>query len=100
MKTKSDYSHKIFDDGVTHRQIRFYPPDDNRSFITVSQDVDYETLTYKESCVNWSAIGTVSIDQARQFGNALNEAVAMARHWNESAGKKPKGIKGKKAVKV
>jgi hypothetical protein len=94
MKTKSDYSHKVHDDGITERQIRFYPPDDKRSFITVYQCVDVETMTYEQVSINWSAIGSVSIDKARHFGNALNEAVALARNWNESAGKKPKGIKG------
>jgi len=100
MKTKFDYSHRTHDDGISNRQILFYAPGDNRDRIRVTQIVDYDTLTYGQVIINWSAIGSVSVDQARQFGNALNEAVAMARHWNESKGKKPKGIKGKKAVKV
>jgi hypothetical protein len=66
-----------------------------RCLISVRQDASITDWKWREAEVNWSAIGGTSVEQTKQFADALTHAATMASWWNlQCAGQDCRGAPG------
>lgn len=55
-----------------------------RSLVTVRKDTELRDNSWRPADVNWSAIGSVGADMAKQFAEIMQEACAWARFFDNS----------------
>jgi hypothetical protein len=83
----------VFDEGYWYKsaEVQIVVNGRQESRVSVQQDTDrdYTTRnkTVKRATVNWSALGSVGVEKATAYMEALKKATALAEEWNIDAGK-------------